>query len=215
MSANEEQSWIAAARRGDRSAFSKLVQAYQVPVYNLAYRMLGDRHEAEEAAQETFLRAYTRLSTYNPQHKFSTWILSIASHYCIDQLRRRRFTWLSLDGDKPLDWLGSDSEGPDEAVLRSERAAMVRALLLNLAPGYRAPLILRYWYDLSYQEIAQVLDLSEPAVKSRLHRARQQLADLITRQQAPTAASAHAGSDHLAYQNGASRRGATWQDNQP
>jgi RNA polymerase sigma-70 factor (ECF subfamily) len=182
----QELQWIAAARRGDRNAFSKLVQAYQIPVYNLTYRMLGNAQEAEDAAQETFLRAYKRLSTYLPDKKFSNWILSIASHYCIDLLRRRRFQWLSIDDDPVMEWLSSDEERPDDAALRGERAEEVRALLERLDPSYRAPLVLRYWHDLSYKEIASMLNLTEPAVKTRLHRARLQMAALLE-EQAPAA----------------------------
>lgn len=184
---NEELRWIEAARRGDRNAFSKLVQAYQIPVYNLAYRMLGNAQEAEDAAQEAFLRAYKRLGTYQPDRKFSNWILSIASHHCIDQLRRRRFVWLSVEDNPAVAWLASDDEQPDAAALRSERAEEVRSMLQHLAPEYRAPLILRYWHDLSYKEIAEVLELSEPAVKTRLHRARLQLAALLEEQSAEAA----------------------------
>ena len=93
----EEKIWIRQAVAGDHKAFTRLVEAYQIPVYNLAYRMLGEAREAEDAAQETFLRAYTRLTTYQIDKKFSSWLLAIASHHCIDRLRRRRFTWLSLD----------------------------------------------------------------------------------------------------------------------
>ncbi len=188
MSNTEQQElqWIAAARRGDRNAFSKLVQAYQIPVFNLTYRMLGNAQEAEDAAQETFLRAYKRLSTYQPDKKFSNWILSIASHYCIDLLRRRRFQWLSIDDDPVMEWLPSDEEQPDNAALRGERAEEVRALLERLDPSYRAPLVLRYWHDLSYKEIASMLELTEPAVKTRLHRARLQMAALLE-EQAPAA----------------------------
>jgi len=184
---NEELRWIESARRGDRNAFSKLVQAYQIPVYNLTYRMLGNAQEAEDAAQEAFLRAYKRLGTYQPDRKFSNWILSIASHYCIDQLRRRRFVWLSVEDNPAVAWLSSDDEQPDDAALRSERAEEVRSMLQHLAPEYRAPLILRYWHDLSYKEIAEVLELSEPAVKTRLHRARLQLAALLEEQSAAAA----------------------------
>ncbi len=184
MSTTEQQElqWIAAARRGDRNAFSKLVQAYQIPVYNLTYRMLGNAQEAEDAAQETFLRAYKRLNTYLPDRKFSNWILSIASHYCIDLLRRRRYQWLSLDDDPVMAWLASDEEQPDDAALRGEQAERVRSLLERLDPSYRAPLVLRYWHDLSYKEIASILDLTEPAVKTRLHRARLQMAALLEEQ---------------------------------
>ncbi len=139
----------------------------------------GNAQEAEDAAQETFLRAYKRLSTYLPDKKFSNWILSIASHYCIDLLRRRRFQWLSVEDDPSMAWLSSDEEQPDDAAVRRERAAEVRTLLERLDPSYRAPLVLRYWHDLSYREIAAVLDLTEPAVKTRLHRARLQMADLL------------------------------------
>ena len=79
----QEQTWVLQARRGDRSAFSRLVEAYQRPVFNLTYRMLGDVEEAEDAAQEAFLRAYSRLNQYDPEMKFSTWLFSIANHYCI------------------------------------------------------------------------------------------------------------------------------------
>jgi RNA polymerase sigma-70 factor (ECF subfamily) len=186
----QELQWIAAARRGDRNAFSRLVQAYQIPVYNLAYRMLGNAQEAEDASQEAFLRAYKRLNTYQPDKKFSNWILSITSHYCIDLLRRRRFQWLSVEDDPAVAWLSSDEEQPDDAALRRERSEEVRALLDRMEPGYRAPLVLRYWHDLSYKEIAEILELTEPAVKTRLHRARLQMAALleknaVARQPAP------------------------------
>lgn len=188
MIGNDEQSWIAAARRGDLKAFNRLVEAYQVPVYNLAYRMLGNSTEAEDAAQEVFLRAFTRLDTYEPERKFSNWILSIASHHCIDRLRRRRGVWLSLDDNPGLEWLTSDEERPEDSALRKERAAEVRYLLAKLEPDYRIPIVLRYWQDMSYKEIAAALNLSEPAVKSRLHRARLQLAALLEDQKAAAAA---------------------------
>lgn len=178
----EEAQWLAASRRGDRNAFSKLVQAYQLPVYNLTYRMLGNAQEAEDAAQETFLRAYKRLNTYEPDKKFSNWVLSIASHYCIDLLRRRRFVWLSVEEDPSVQGLSSDDERPEDAALRHERAEQIRSLLDHLEPEYRVPLVLRYWQDLSYKEIADVLSLSEPAVKTRLHRARLQMAALLEEQ---------------------------------
>ena len=98
---DQEQIWLDQARAGDKAAFGYLVEAYLRPVYNLTYRMLGDPSEAEDAAQETFLRAYSRLDQYNPNHKFSTWIFSIANHHCIDRLRKRRATFVSID-DNPV-----------------------------------------------------------------------------------------------------------------
>ena len=92
---------IRRAKAGDHQAFAQLVAQYQRQVYNLCYRMLGSASDAEEAAQETFLRAFSRLKTFDEKRKFSTWLLSIGSHYCIDCLRRRRFTWLDIDDVAP------------------------------------------------------------------------------------------------------------------
>jgi RNA polymerase sigma-70 factor (ECF subfamily) len=155
-----------------------------VPVYNLAYRMLGNPTEAEDAAQETFLRAYARLSTYQPEMKFSNWILSIASHYCIDRLRRRRFTWVPVEDNPAVEALAGDDHRPEDAALRAEQSREIQALLDHLEPDYRTPLVLRYWYDLSYKEIADILNITESALKSRLHRARLQLAEHYTNQMA-------------------------------
>ena len=171
----EEIAWIQRALAGDQEAFACLVKAYQTAVYNLAYRMLGNAAEAEDAAQETFLRAYTRLNTYDSERKFSSWLLTIASHHCIDRLRQRRLGWLSLDELPPWRWLASGSR-PEEVVVQSEERDEVRQLLAQLPPHYRAAVILRYWHDLSYQEIAEATETTESAVKSTLYRARQMLA---------------------------------------
>jgi RNA polymerase sigma-70 factor (ECF subfamily) len=175
---DNEPTDLAAARRGNTAAFTHLVEAYQKPVYNLAYRMLGDSAEAEEAAQEAFLRAYTRLSTYQPGRKFSSWLLSIASHYCIDLLRRRRLTWLSIeDEEAPAESLVTPELGPEDTMLQEEQETIVRKMLSTLPPDYRLPVVLRYWYDLSYEEIAEATHNSVSAVKSRLFRARAMLAE--------------------------------------
>jgi RNA polymerase sigma-70 factor (ECF subfamily) len=173
---DQEQEWILRARQGDVEAFTELVEAYQTPVYNLAYRMLGNSVEAEDAAQETFIRIYRRLDTYDVKRKFSSWLLSIASHYCIDRLRRRRMTLLSLEDVAFTGHLASDVARPEEVVARDEKESQVHQLLDSLPEDYRAAVVLRYWYDFSYQEIAQALDTTESAIKSRLFRARQMLA---------------------------------------
>ncbi|NMC80179.1 MAG: sigma-70 family RNA polymerase sigma factor [Chloroflexi bacterium] len=94
---NLEAEWLQSAQQGDDDAFAKLIEMYQTPVYNLCYRMLGEPQEAEDAAQETFWRAYQALKRYDPQRSFITWLLSIAAHYCIDQQRRRKLPALSID----------------------------------------------------------------------------------------------------------------------
>jgi RNA polymerase sigma-70 factor (ECF subfamily) len=177
---DQERAWIERALQGDCAAFGKLVRAYERPVYNLTYRMLGDPAEAEDAAQETFVRAYTKLATYQPGRKFVNWLLSIASHHCIDRLRKRgRSPQLSLDGPLPPQWLASSAPSPGETVDKKQRREWVRQSLDALPPAYRAAIVLRYWYDMSYREIASVMDTTESAVKSRLHRARRMLAQQL------------------------------------
>jgi RNA polymerase sigma-70 factor, ECF subfamily len=173
----EEDLWVQGTLHGDQASFAQLVERYKTPVYNLAYRMLGNGEDAEDAAQETFLRAYSQLRSYDSSRKFSSWILSITAHHCIDQLRRRRFAWLPIDAIDGFDWLWSDTKQPDEEVIDGEDRDEVRRMLLTLPPKYRLVIVLRYWYDLSYQEIARVTKMSEAAIKTRLHRARDMLAD--------------------------------------
>jgi RNA polymerase sigma-70 factor (ECF subfamily) len=174
---DQERAWIEQALKGDRQAFGQLVRAYERPVYNLTYRMLGDPAEAEDAAQETFLRAFNKLATYQPGRKFVNWLLSIASHHCIDRLRRRnRAPQLSLDGPMPPQWLTSDAPRPEQVVDKKPRREQVRQVLETLPADYRAAVVLRYWYGLSYREIATTMDTTESAIKSRLHRARRMMA---------------------------------------
>ncbi len=177
---NEEQIWLEEARRGDQTAFGKLIEAYQRPVYNLAYRMLNNSGEAEEAAQEAFIRAYTRLHTYNPEHKFSTWMLSITSNYCIDIIRKRRALLLSIDEPlPPHPALMSDGQkGPEAQMEMSEQQDMVQSLLQELPEDYRQTVVLRYWHEMSYEEIAEMMDTTVSAIKSRLFRARRLLAEV-------------------------------------
>ena len=173
----DEDSWVKAALRGDTNAFAPLVDQYKAPVYNLAYRMLGNREDAEDAAQETFLRAYSQIHSYDPSRKFSSWLLSITAHHCIDQLRRRRFAWLPIEALDSAEWLWSNRDRPEETVIDGQDRDEVRELLRLLPPKYRLVIVLRYWYDQSYAEIAQITKMSESAVKTRLHRAREMLSE--------------------------------------
>ena len=177
---NDEMAWIVQAQNGSDEAFTYLVEAYQTPVYNLCYRMLGEPEAAEDAAQETFLKVYQNLARYDRERSFPTWLLSIAAHHCIDRLRRRRFVSFSIDEDEEAQMELPDRSAPDpetETVRRQEQAHL-HQLLQSLDPTDRAALILRYWQDCSEIEIAQALTLTVPAVKSRLHRARRALAKL-------------------------------------
>ncbi len=171
-----EAEWARQASQGDEQAFARLVEAFQVPVYNLCYRMLGNPDEAEDAAQEAFLKAYRGIRSFDPQRKFASWCLSVAAHECIDRLRRRRLQPVGLD-DIEDEAMHADAEpGPESALARREQESRIASLLARLTPLDRAVITLRYWYDMPLEEIAEELNLTTSAVKSRLHRARRDLA---------------------------------------
>ena len=173
----DELRWIEAAGRGNHEAFARLVEAYKTPVYNLAFRMLRNGSEAEDAAQEIFIRAYTKLATYDRERKFSTWLLSIASNYCIDMIRRRRATLVDID--EMAFALPSDAPGPERNAINQEQREAVARAVNQLPDAYRLVTVLRYYNDCSYEEIERITGLSEATVKTRLFRARRQLEALL------------------------------------
>jgi len=174
--------WVEAALAEDQDAFAELVYLFQDPVYNLCYRMLGDAGEAEDATQEAFLRAFLNLRRYDTKRSFKTWLMSIASNHCIDRWRKRRMQLVSLDDEPTAAALALSSSDPlpEQAALSAEQSELLQSLLMKLEESYRLPLVLRYWYDYSYAEIAQLMDTTESAIKSRLFRARRTLADLLS-----------------------------------
>lgn len=176
--------WLVAARdKGDQDAFAEIVYSFQDAVYNLCYRMLGERTEAEDATQEAFIRAYNHLGRYDMERSFKTWLLSIASNHCIDRIRKRRLKYLSLDEPLPSNMqltITAEQVSPENAAIRGERSEFIQALLDQLPPDDRAGVILKYWYDYSYAEIAELLNTTESAIKSRLFRARRALAEMMS-----------------------------------
>ena len=176
----DEMAWVLQAQQGSDEAFTHLVETYQTPVYNLCYRMLGEPDLAEDAAQETFLRAYQHLGRYDQKRPFATWLLSIAAHYCIDRLRRRKFAMFSIDEEDddnaPFEIPDPHSPNPEAESVRREERDQLHGLLRRLDATDRAAIVMRYWHDFSEVEIAESLRLTVSAVKSRLHRARKELA---------------------------------------
>ncbi len=172
----KETHWIKSAVQGDEHAFGFLVEKYQKPVFSLCYRMLGNYNDAEDAAQESFVKAYRNIKKYDTNRPFGTWLLSITAHHCIDYLRKRRLPTVSIEA-LPAEII------PDKHVLspeltfrQAERDSQVKNLMVGLKPLDRAAVILRYWHECSEIEIAESLNLSVSAVKSRLYRSRQTLA---------------------------------------
>jgi RNA polymerase sigma-70 factor (ECF subfamily) len=174
---NDEKTWILQAKNGNDEAFTYIVETYQTPVYNLCYRMLGHPQAAEDAAQETFLRAYRHLHRYDIKRSFATWLLSIAAHYCIDRLRKRKLPVFSVDEDEETTFQIPDAQAlhPEGEAVRGEHREQVHQLVQTLDTTDRAAIVMRYWYEFSEKEIAEALNLTISAVKSRLHRARKRL----------------------------------------
>jgi len=196
-----ESQLIAEAKAGNKEAFSELVEKYQKPVFSVCYRMLGTPTAAEDAAQEAFIRAYQALDRYDPERSFATWILSIASNYSIDQLRKKKVTILSMDSDKHA-WLAPPDPGPspEKVALVKEKNALVQAILADLAETDRAAVVLQYWHDYSYEEIAETLDLSSSAVKSRLFRARKLMAEKWQEMQLISAPNVNSAAKRIAHE---------------
>jgi RNA polymerase sigma-70 factor (ECF subfamily) len=170
------------ARNGDRGAFAELVDLYKDKIYHLAYRMLNNKHEAEDAVQETFMRVYTNLNRYDEQQKFSTWIFRIATNHCIDRLRKRKHSAYSLDAEMPdgegndyYSMLAGNEDTPEKQIILSETQLQIRKAIDALPEKYKTVVILRYLQDMSLQEISDVLDMPVTTVKTRVHRGREYL----------------------------------------
>jgi RNA polymerase sigma-70 factor (ECF subfamily) len=168
---------------GSEQAARELVGRHQRPVFNLIARMVRDPALAEDLAQETFVKVFTRLASYDPGYKFASWILKIAQNTTIDYLRQARPRTASLDSTD--DWTeaasyDSTTSSPLALVERQELADVLDAAIDRLRPEYRQVVILRYQEELSYEEIAETVALPLGTVKSHLHRARFELAEMMT-----------------------------------
>lgn len=174
-----DQQLVIRSQQGDMTAFAELINLYKQKIFTYAYRMVGNTQDAEDIAQETFLRVYRHLANYDPQRRFSTWVYAIANNLCIDQLRRRRPT-VSLDqplndeGDLFLEPTATDGD-PEHEVEQMELHQMVETAIASLPESYRSVIVLRHLQNLSYEEISRVLDLPLNTVKTRIFRAREAL----------------------------------------
>jgi RNA polymerase sigma-70 factor, ECF subfamily len=164
-----------AARRGEPGAFEELVERTHRRVYTLAYRLVGDRHEAEDVAQEAYLRAYRSLRGFRGDARFETWLFRITANAAMSHLRRRgRFGDLLAEDDERL--VGEPSPRDSDEVV--ERDEVERALAI-LPAGQRAVVLLKDVYGFSCHEIGEQIGISEGAVKVRLHRARHRLKEEV------------------------------------
>ncbi|MCX6028582.1 MAG: sigma-70 family RNA polymerase sigma factor [Chloroflexi bacterium] len=182
----DEQTLIAAARRGDLPAFNQIILHYQGLAYNVAYRILGDGDSASDATQDGFIKAFQRLNQYRGG-SFKAWMLRIVTNTCYDTLRahkRRPTTSLEKEDEDPEhdSKLQDPAERPDAYALRHELAVAIQAAIVKLPPDQRATLVLSDIEGLDYQEIAAATGAALGTVKSRLSRARAKLRDLLLAQ---------------------------------
>jgi RNA polymerase sigma-70 factor, ECF subfamily len=162
----EDSILVRAAQNGDVDAFEELVRRYQTSIYRVALRMLGSRADAQDAVQETFVRAWRALPRFRHDSAISTWLYRIVTRRALDRIASRRSTGTLEEVEVEA---GPD---PAQAAEHQERLRAIRRAIAKLPPDQRAALVLREFEGLSYQEVAQVLGASVPAVKTRIHRAR-------------------------------------------
>ncbi|MBO5555660.1 MAG: sigma-70 family RNA polymerase sigma factor [Oscillospiraceae bacterium] len=181
MTREQEAEVIRRVQNGDANAYEALVTAYEKNVYNLALRMTGNAQDAEDMAQEAFLKAYNSLDSFRGDSKFSVWLYRIVSNVCLDFLRRQKrrpATSLSVEDDEGEDVqldIPDDSQSPQELLERKLTREAVRQGLAQLPEEQRQILLLREIQGLSYEEIGLALSLEPGTVKSRIFRARKRL----------------------------------------
>lgn len=183
----QDELLIRRAQRGDADAFEQLLLEHQKNVYNLCYRMAGNPDDAMDLSQETFLRAWRCLDQYQFASAFSTWLYRLCSNICIDFLRRRRrqqtvpLTFEDADGEEQTYAVPDAQPLPEEKVELKLTRETLAAAMAQLLPEHRAVLQLRVVNEMSYEQIADVLDIQIGTVKSRLSRARNQLKKILER----------------------------------
>lgn len=186
---------VVRAKTGEQKAYAELMQRYKDSIYFMALKMVNNRDDAMDLTVETFGKAFENLERYRPDFAFSTWLFRIATNNCIDFIRKRKLNTMSIDrmvddeGDeKPLQ-IKSDTLNPEEKSIKKQQTQELRMIVEKLPARYRNLVILRYYDELSYEEIATQLDLPLGTVKAQLFRARDLLAKVLDKR------SKHSGSE--------------------
>jgi RNA polymerase sigma-70 factor (ECF subfamily) len=180
---------VVLAQKGSEKAYRELLGRYQRPVFSLIYRMVRDREQAEDLAQETFVRVFNNIDRYDPAYKFSSWIFKIATNLTIDSIRRKEVPTVSLDGSRfatsaediaaTAITVESGDENPEELLEARELGAEIEVAIGKLRPEYRQAIVLRHIEDLPYEEIAQIMALPLGTVKTYIHRGRKELQEML------------------------------------
>ncbi|HEX8432106.1 MAG TPA: sigma-70 family RNA polymerase sigma factor [Longimicrobium sp.] len=180
---------VASAQKGSEKAYRELLGRYQRPVFSLVYRMLRDREQAEDLAQETFVRVFNNIERYDPKYKFSSWIFKIATNLTIDHIRKKELATVSIDGSRYAvtpDEIAASTitvEGrdpnPEQLLEAKELGSEIEEAIGELRPEYRTAIVLRHVEGREYQEIADIMGLPLGTVKTFIHRARNSLRERL------------------------------------
>ena len=177
MEQADERDLLIRAQQGNQAAFGEVVRRQQTAVFNVAYRLLGRRRDAEDATQEAFLRAYRALERFDVNRPFAPWIKRITTNLCYNWLSSERVkpTVSAADLDNDNEAWAKTAHTPEQQMVHQEQSDAVREAIWQLSPRYRAVIELRHFQNLSYEEMADVLDRPLSSIKSDLFRARKQL----------------------------------------
>ena len=180
---------VVLAQQGSERAYRELLGRYQRPVFSLIYRMVRDREQAEDLAQETFVRVFNNIDRYDPAYKFSSWIFKIATNLTIDWIRRKELPTVSIDGSRYATsaeeiessaiTVESGDENPEELLVARELGNEIEEAIGQLRPEYRQAIVLRHIEDRPYEEISQIMALPLGTVKTYIHRGRKELQDML------------------------------------
>jgi len=180
---------IRRCKRGEEEAFQEILARYRTPIYNLCWRMTRNDEDARDLGQEVFIKVFRLLDRFDEEYAFHSWLFRIATNHCIDHLRRQRLRFLSFERDgggvdeEAVMQVPSDDPGPDELLQRREAVARLEEIIAELPPHYRVITLLRHDQQLSYEEIAESLQLPLGTVKARIHRARNMIQQLLAARQ--------------------------------
>lgn len=185
MDEREIRVCVARARSGDPEGFADLFGAFEADVTRLCRRMLGGRDEAQDAGSEAFLRAQRAFDQYKDAQPFRSWLLAIAAHHCVDRIRRRSREARIFEPEEAGDRVGGLAPSPLDRVIRIEEGDRLRRAIEGLSDRYRVPVVMRYFADLDYGDIAETLEVSRAQVATLLFRGRRQLRAALAEESRP------------------------------
>ena len=183
---------VVRARKGEQKAYADLMQRYKESIYFMVLKMVNNKDDAQDLTVETFGKAFQKLDKYQPEFAFSTWLFRIATNNCIDFIRKKKLNTLSIDrlvdeegNNQPLQ-IKADTLNPEESSIKKQQAQELKLIVEGLPQRYRNLIVLRYFEELSYDEIAKELDLPLGTVKAQLFRARDLLSNVLNRRKKDT-----------------------------